>query len=340
MLTLDGSRGEGGGQILRTALALAAVTGKAFHLENIRARRSKPGLQRQHLTSVNAAAEVCRAEVQGAEQNSQEIWFYPGEIVPGDYHFTIGTAGSTTLVLQTVLPPLLLASAPSTVIIEGGTHNTHAPPADFVARAFLPLINRMGPHVTLSLERYGFYPAGGGRIVVQINPCKELRGFDLTHRGPIQHRMATAIVAGLSWRIAVRELAVVADALDWPAECLRRLELPGDHGQGNVLLLEVSDGKVTEIVTGFGERGVRAEEVARNAVEQLRAYLEADVPVGHHLADQLLLPLSLAGYGSFVTTELSLHATTNIDTICQFLDVETRVDEITSTARRVAIQKK
>ena len=168
MLTIDGSVGEGGGQILRTALALALVTGTPFRIHAIRARRRKPGLLRQHLTAVNAAATVGGASTDGASLGSRELTFRPGRITPGEYRFAVGTAGSTGLVLQTVLPPLLLASGPSTVTVEGGTHNPGAPPFDFLARVFLPLLRRMGAHVEARLDRPGFYPAGGGQCTVGL----------------------------------------------------------------------------------------------------------------------------------------------------------------------------
>jgi RNA 3'-terminal phosphate cyclase (ATP) len=164
MLTIDGAMGEGGGQILRSSLALSIITGTAITIENIRAKRDKPGLRRQHLTAVLAAAEICEAKVEGAHVGSGNLTFAPSKLKPGDYHFDIGSAGSTTLVVQTVLPPLVLASEPSRLLLKGGTHNVHAPPFDYLERVFVPLINRMGPHVHVQLERYGFFPAGGGRF--------------------------------------------------------------------------------------------------------------------------------------------------------------------------------
>src|SRR5689334_333662 len=177
MLKLDGSVGEGGGQILRTALALSALTGQPFEIEKIRAKRRKPGLLRQHLTAVRAATALCQAQVEGDSLGSMTLRFVPGDVKPGEYAFAIGTAGSATLVLQTVLPPLLLASRPSKITIEGGTHNPLAPPVDFLDRSFLPLVRRMGPRVRVQLERWGFYPAGGGRISVEIEPVQRLQPF-------------------------------------------------------------------------------------------------------------------------------------------------------------------
>ena len=172
---LDGAQGEGGGQILRTALTLSMITGQPFRIENIRARRAKPGLLRQHLTAVNAASEICSAEVQGAEPGSSTLRFIPNRIKGGNYLFAIGTAGSCTLVLQTILPALWFADEPSTVVITGGTHNPAAPPADFLIRAWLPLMHRMGVKMTLDLIRHGFYPAGGGEIHATVDPIEALR---------------------------------------------------------------------------------------------------------------------------------------------------------------------
>lgn len=180
MLAIDGSYGEGGGQIIRTSLALSLITGKPFRIYNVRAKRAKPGLQRQHLTAVSAAAEIGRAKVDGAVVGSQQFTFTPGGVIPGDYVFRVGTAGSATLVLQTVLPPLMIASGPSLLTIEGGTHNVHAPPFDFLEKTFLPLVNRMGWHVEAKLDRYGFYPPGGGRLNVLIEPGGARSRLDLS----------------------------------------------------------------------------------------------------------------------------------------------------------------
>src|SRR6185436_13785565 len=174
MISIDGSFGEGGGQILRTALSLSLATGAPFRIENIRAQRPKPGLLRQHLTAVQAAAAVGRAHVEGHTAGSLALTFTPTGVFPGDYAFAVGTAGSATLVLQTILPPLLAAGGRTVVTLEGGTHNPWAPPFDFLKRVFLPIVNRLGPRVEVALERYGFYPAGGGRFSVTIDPSPEL----------------------------------------------------------------------------------------------------------------------------------------------------------------------
>jgi RNA 3'-terminal phosphate cyclase (ATP) len=321
MLMIDGRFGEGGGQILRSSLGLSLVTGTTFRIEGIRAGRKKPGLMRQHLTAVRAAAEVGRARVTGDEIGSQQLTFEPAKIGAGDYQFAVGTAGSALLVLQTVLPPLMTAEASSTLLLEGGTHNPFAPPFEFLDRAFLPLICRMGPEVTAALDRPGFYPAGGGQLHVSIEPTTQLKPLDLLERGAIRRRLATAIVANLPRHIAERELRVIGRKLDWSGEELRLEEVSASRGPGNVVTVEVESEHLTEVFTSFGQRGVRAEDVARQAAQQVRRYLDAGVPVGEHLADQLLLPLALAGGGSFRTVAPSQHSRTNAEVVKQFLKV-------------------
>jgi RNA 3'-terminal phosphate cyclase (ATP) len=321
MIIIDGSSGEGGGQILRTSLALALVTGRPFRMERIRANRSKPGLQRQHLTAVRAAVEVGQAEAEGAALNSQQLTFMPRPVKPGQYRFRVGTAGSATLVLQTILPALATASGPSHVVLEGGTHNIYAPPFDFLQMALAPLLNRMGPQIEAVLECPGFYPAGGGRLSVAIHPQPRLKPIELLERGRIERRRARGIVSRLPRHIAEREVAAALGKLGWPREC-GSVEEVDSPGPGNVVLLEVHCEHVTEVFTGFGRRGVPAEKVAAGAAQEAQRYLDAEAPVGEHLADQLLLPLALAGGGRFRTLAPTTHTTTNIATLAHFLDVK------------------
>lgn len=321
MIEIDGSQGEGGGQILRTSLALSMVTGQAFRIGNLRAGRSKPGLMRQHLTSVEAARTVCSGTVVGAALGATSLEFTPGRIRGGDYNFSIGTAGSTTLVLQTILPALVTADEASTVSLSGGTHNMHAPSVHFLQHAFLPLINRMGPRVTLSLERHGFYPAGGGQIRVTVAPAQRLEPLEIMSASPIIARRGVATIAGLPPSIGHREVAVLKEVLGWEGACFEMEQLEDRVGPGNIVSVEVSRAELTEVFTGFGERGVSAERVAGSTAEEVQAYLAAEVPVWRHLADQLMLPLALAGGGSFVTGALSGHAVTNARVIETFLPV-------------------
>jgi RNA 3'-terminal phosphate cyclase (ATP) len=238
-----------------------------------------------------------------------------------------------------VLPALLTAEGPSSLILEGGTHNPFAPPFDFLVRTFLPIVNRMGPHVAVILERAGFYPAGGGRIRVMVQPSAALQRLDLLERGPICRRFATATVAGLPRHIAERELRTIAKKLDLDDDALYVKELLPQYGPGNVVTVDIESEHVTEVVTGFGQRGVRAEEVARGAAQAAREYLDANVPVGEHLADQLLIPLALAGGGSFLTTAPSEHTKTNAEVVKMFLGVQVEMEQVNGKQWRVSVQK-
>ncbi len=322
MLTIDGSFGEGGGQIIRTSLALSLVTGKSFRAERVRAKREKPGLRQQHLTAVNAAAEIGQAQVEGAAVGSKEFSFVPGPVTPGEYVFSIGTAGSSTLVLQTILPPLMVAAGPSILRIEGGTHNVHAPPYDFLERTFLPLVRRIGPQVEIELERYGFYPPGGGRFNVLIEPAAEYRRLELLERGPIRARRARALVVNLPASMAERELSVIQEKMELSEDDLHAEISDNAISRGTAAMVEIESNDLTELFSRIGERGVRAEVIAANAADEAVAYLEIDAPVGEHLADQLLIPMALGKGGTFKTGVYSLHTQTNIEVIKQFLDVE------------------
>lgn len=319
MLTIDGSQGEGGGQILRSSLALALVTGQPFTITKIRAGRKKPGILRQHLTALQAAVAISQAQAVGGELGSMELTFKPGTVRPSEYHFAVGTAGSATLVLQTVLPALLCAAGPSTLRLEGGTHNPWAPPFDFLTSAFLPLIERMGPRIQARLVRPGFYPAGGGEFQVTITPAAALQPIELLARGDTQRISAAAKIAHLPRHVAERELKLVARKLGLSDDRLIVEEVAGSRGPGNVVVIEVQSAHVTEVFTGFGEKGLPAEAVADQAAQQARRYLMKDVAVGEYLTDQLLLPLALAGGGAFRTAGLSRHAQTNIQVIEAFL---------------------
>jgi RNA 3'-terminal phosphate cyclase (ATP) len=331
MIAIDGSQGEGGGQIVRSAVALAVVTARPVTITNVRAGRKKPGLMRQHLTAVNAAAEVCGARVQGAAIGSSCLAFQPGVVRPGEYTFRVGTAGSATLVLQTVLPALLIAEGPSKLTLEGGTHNPFAPPFDFLADAYLPLVNRMGPHVRAELLRAGFYPAGGGQFTVHIQPAPKLAGFELLERGEILQRRVVACVANLPAHIARRECDAIALKSGWDQSCFEVKEIRDSRGPGNVVMVRIESQHVTELFTGFGQRGVKAERVAGDVWKETREYLAAEVPVGPHLADQLLLPLGIAAHqgsrGTFLTTPLTRHSTTHVDVLQRFLNANIKVTE-------------
>jgi RNA 3'-terminal phosphate cyclase (ATP) len=321
-IRIDGSMGEGGGQILRTALALSCCLGRPFQINNIRANRRRPGLQPQHLAAVRAATAISQARVEGDAKASQQLMFTPGQVKPGHYRISVGTAGSVSLVLQSVLPALLLADGPSELVLEGGTHNPLAPPFEFLKHAFLPLLNRMGPRVEVRLLRAGFAPRGGGYVHVAISPTDRLRPLDLTERGAIRQQSALVLLAHLPQHIAERELAVIQQALGLKASALQVRRLEQAYGPGNVAMLMIESEQISECFSAFGRRGVPAERVATQLVQEVRDYLQAGVPVGQHLADQLLLPMALAGGGALKTLQPSLHALTNIDVIRAFVPIE------------------
>lgn len=326
-LVLDGSRGEGGGQILRTALGLSIVTGRPFRIEKIRAGRSKPGLLRQHLTAVRAAKEIGDAVVEGDALGSKTLSFTPRGLRPGNHRFDIGSAGSVTLVLQTILPALLHADAPSTITLEGGTHNPSSPPFPFLRDAFAPLLARMGVRLDLELDTAGFYPAGGGRMRATVHPRRDLEPLVLLERGAVLQRFVRVIAHRIPEHVARREIDTLA-SLGWE-DADTEIEEVRSPGAGNVLVATARCAHVTEVFTGFGERGTRAEDVARRVAKEAQAWLDADVPVFEHLADQLILPMALSsGASAFRTVAPSMHLTTQLETVRLFLDREfTATDE-------------
>lgn len=331
MIEIDGAMGEGGGQIVRTALGLSLATQRPFRIRKIRANRSPPGLRSQHVTAVEAATQIGRAEVSTIEEGTSAFTFEPATVEPGRYQFDVGTAGSAVLVLQTVLPALLTARAPSTVTVTGGTHGRWAPPFNFFADAFLPLVQRMGPVLRASLGRPGFYPQGGGRCTLEVEPVAELQPLELTERGVLTRVRARSIIANLPRHIAERELATLREGLPVDLDDTR-IDTPNARGAGNALLLELDYEHVTTVVSGIGEKGTPAEEVAMDVVDEARDDLAADAPVGPDLADQLLISLALGG-GTFRTTTLTAHTHTNAAVIERFLGSTFEVAEAGGTWR-------
>jgi RNA 3'-terminal phosphate cyclase (ATP) len=325
-VVIDGSEGEGGGQMLRTSLGLSLVTGRAFRVENIRARRGNPGLRRQHLAAVRAAGAVGVAEIEGDELGSKTVSFRPTTIRAGEHTFSVGTAGSATLVLQTVLPALLRADAPSSIVLEGGTDNPMAPSFDFLQKSFAPFVNRTGAKRDLAIERRGFYPAGGGRFTAQITPARTLTFPDLIARGDVRRVHLVARVAHLPSSIAHRMLLAARDPLELDREGLMTDFETGSVGPGVELEAHVTLDSHVEVHTVLGEKRLRSEQVAALCVAEVQSYLATGVPVGEHLADQLLLLAALAGKGTFVTSEPTLHTRTQCDIIARFLEVPIRIE--------------
>jgi RNA 3'-terminal phosphate cyclase (ATP) len=334
MIELDGSKGEGGGQILRTALALSLASGQPFQIKNIRAGRPKPGLLRQHLACVQAAVAVggaaeTAARRPGGEEarlGDTELQFTPGKARAGSYEFAIGSAGSCMLVLQTVLWPLALAQGDSTLLLRGGTHNPMAPSFSFL-KHLAPCFSGSGPALfELELRRHGFYPAGGGEALVRIQPPADgLAAIHLMQRGPLRRAWAECLHAGLPKGVAARELGVLKTAFGWADDQLLDRGLRGNEGPGNALLAMLEYEHLTEVFASYGDKGTSADQVASRLVHQVRGYLVQEAPVGEHLADQLMIPLALAALqgrcGQYFATGLTPHALTNAEVIEKFLPV-------------------
>lgn len=340
MLAIDGSRGEGGGQVLRSALSLSIVTGQAFRMFNIRARRAKPGLRWQHLAAVRAAQAVSSADVEGARLGATEITFTPGDPAGGRFDFDVGTAGSTTLIAQTLIPALLHTDPTFRISIDGGTHNPMSPPFEFLARTYLPLLRRMGAHIDAQLVRRGFYPAGGGRIELSIEKSAGLTPIELCSRGPLLRKEAVAIVSRLPLSIAQRELEVLGETLGWPSEVLQAREDEDSTGPGNAVIVELEFENLTEVFTGFGSKGRPAETVAEGVATTVADYLAGTAAVDAHLADQLLLPMALAGGGRFTTLPPTDHTLTNIDIIETFMPVTIRIEHIPGRPATIHVERR
>ncbi|MCA9135117.1 MAG: RNA 3'-terminal phosphate cyclase [Planctomycetales bacterium] len=330
-ITIDGSQGEGGGQIIRSSLALSAVTSMPIKLENIRAGRSKPGLLRQHLTAVRASAAICGADLRGDSLRSSTLEFTPAQISGGEFQFSVGTAGSTSLVAQTILPALMTAAEPSSVKLTGGTHNPWAPPLDFLARCFIPQLAKAGPIVNADLIKHGFYPAGGGEIHLKVQPSKDLSGFQLLDCEESFSPRVTAIVSNLPRSIADRQCNTIRRKSQWADANYEVVEVESPIGPGNVVMIEIQRQSVTELFIGHGKVGVKAEQVARSVLKEARAYLARRVPVGEYLADQLMMPMGLAaaqGHRSaFRSGPLSMHSRTHVAILERFLPIQIDITE-------------
>jgi RNA 3'-terminal phosphate cyclase (ATP) len=320
MIEIDASAGEGGGQVVRSAVALAACCGAPVRLRRIRERRERPGLRAQHLAAVRAVAAICGAKVSGATVGSAELTFEPGQPRPGRYEIDVGTAGSTMLVLQTVLPALSFCGGPSRLLLRGGTHNPRAPTFEFVRDAYLPAIERLGFRAQVELEAYGFFPRGGGQVRATVEPHVRRAALDLRDRGRVLARSATALSSRLPEHVARRELATLRDRLRLSeSECFSRIVEA--NGAGNVLQLSVTSEHVTTLFSEFGVRGKPAEEVAGSLADDVQRYFAAGAAVDSRLADQLLVPLALTSGGTFSTLPPTLHAETNAAVIGRFLPV-------------------
>lgn len=316
--------------MLRTALSLSCITGKAFRIVNIRQNRSKPGLMRQHLVAVQAAARVSAARVAGAELGSARLSFEPGPVTPGRYSFDIGTAGATSLVLQTVLPPLLLCREQSEILLTGGTHVPFSPSWNYLAHVFAPTVARLGLHVEFYLDACGFYPKGGGRVRCRIHPAAEVLPFDARRRGRLLRVTGVSAVGNLPRGIAERQARSARERLrsgvgsEVPVEIeLAELAI---FGQGTFIFLDCQYEEAVAGFTALGARGKPAEAVGEEAADELLRHHATGMPVDPHLADQLVLYLAQArGASLFETSRITSHLETNLTVTARFLDMASQV---------------
>lgn len=322
VVLIDGSSGEGGGQILRTSLALSCITGKPLRIENIRAARRNPGLARQHLVCVQAACEISKGRCQGDALGSQILDFQPGPVRSGDYHFDIGSAGSASLVVQTVLPALFGAYKPSRVTVTGGTHNPWAPPFDFLSETFLPAIATAGFSADCKLIRHGFYPAGGGKITFRIEPAQQpTHPIDLC-TGEKEYQIHTRIYTPrLPAQIATRQEELLLQSALNIAD-IEHIKATDSDGPGNCIMIRLLAPGRTTVFTVFGQKGKPSKKVVAEVVSLAQEFLKSDAAVDRYLADQLLIYMALSNAGDFTTSELSNHLLTNIEVIKQFLPVD------------------
>jgi len=338
---VDGSMGEGGGQILRTSLALACITGRNLHIENIRAARRKPGLAKQHLSCVRAACEICGGQCKGTAIGSQVLDFQPGPIRSGDFSFDIGSAGSASLVIQTILPALFLAENPSTVTVTGGTHNPWAPPFDFLAETFLPAIKTAGFDADCKLEKYGFFPAGGGKITLDVKPRQENlnRAINLCEPAEQIQIHVRIYTAKLPAHIAQRQKKLLLqNRLKF--QNIEHIEVTDSDGPGNCIMIRLvaasggslkaegfgDGGPRTTVFTAFGQKGKPSEKVVGEVVSLAEDFLPSGAAVDRFSADQLLIYMAISKAGCYTTNELTNHLTTNVETIKKFLPVNFKVE--------------
>lgn len=346
MIAIDGSYGEGGGQVLRTSLSLSALLGEAVRIENIRAKRPKPGLQAQHLTGVLATAQICNAELRGAELGSQTLTFAPqSPPQAGDYAFDVaearkeGSAGSTSLVFQTLLLPLAFADGDSHLTIRGGTHVAWSPPFHYLQHIYLPTLARMGIEATVEINRWGWYPLGGGEMRARVkgqgmrdkelSPTPHpLSGLNLVERGELKRLWGISALSNLPAHIGQRQKR---QAERWLRERgftpeIEIVDAPSP-GQGTAVLLVAEFESVLAGFTSYGARGKRAEKVAEEACQEFIQYYDSRQALDKHLADQLILPMSLAaGRSGFTTCEVTQHLLTNVGVVERLMGAKAEIE--------------
>jgi RNA 3'-terminal phosphate cyclase (ATP) len=344
MIKIDGSHGEGGGQILRSTLTLSAVLGKSVEIFNIRVGRKKPGLQPQHLTGVRAVAGICGGKIEGDELLSQRIVFHPGEIQSGDYEFDVmkikSSAGSTGMIFQQIAPVLAFGKGGSNITIKGGTHTEMAPPIDYLQEVFLPTVAKMGFLANLEVERWGWFPIGQGIVKANIKPAKgKLKAIELNKRGKLKRIYGISLVSRLPLSIAERERDHALSMLSQVSEPEIEVRSVPSLGTGNAFSLIAEFENSIAGFNALGKIGKRAEKVAEEAVNEFIKFYKSDACIEKHLGDQLILYMALAeGKSSFTVSEISSHILTNIWVMEQFLPVKFEIEGKPGEAGKVKVK--
>jgi len=320
MIEIDGSYGEGGGQILRTSLSLSCLYRKPFRIFNIRKVRKKPGLMPQHLTCVRASQMLSNADVKGDFIGSTELFFYPKTVKGGSLFFDVGTAGSTLLILQTLIPSLIFLENETEIALTGGTHVPFSPSFHYINGVFVHLLKRLGIEIRLNIDSYGFYPRGGGRIRAKIVPAVSIKPLILTERGAIKCVTGCSGVGNLTLSIAERQKSAFLDeikGLGFPVD-IEIMDVP-TIGQGTFIYVQLESENSIAGFTSLGQRGKRAEEVGKDAAYDFLHYYNANSAIDLHLSDQICIYLSICNESSiFTTSEITGHLTTNLWVISLF----------------------
>jgi RNA 3'-terminal phosphate cyclase (ATP) len=335
MVFLDGAYGEGGGQILRTALSLSILMGKPVKIEDIRANRKKPGLMPQHLTVVKALQKISSAETEGAMMESTGLIFKPGETRSGKYLFDVGTAGSTSLILQAILPPLAFGPGKTQVILKGGTHVPWSPPFHYLEKVFIPVLSGVGVRADLTLVTWGWYPRGGGEVRIEIEPARTLHSLRLVQSWKPESLKVLCASSNLPAHITDREKNGIRERLSREGLSAEFEVFDGPSpGQGNMVFIAAGSGVNRAGFTALGERGKRAEQVADEAVDALLSFLNSGAAVEEHLADQLVPYLALAeGPSELLVQHISSHLRTNLWVVEHFIKRKIQLDEEGSLGR-------
>ncbi len=339
MIEIDGSFGEAGGQIPRTALSLSCLLKKPFRIFNIRKSRKKPGLMPQHLSCVRALTLISGAKVLGDEIGSTELVFEPGDARAGDYFFDIGTAGSTTLLLQAILPPLIFQRERSRITLTGGTHVPFSPPYHFVSDVFIPMLANIGIILHASILQYGFYPKGGGKISVEVYPSSKVKPLTLVDKMETKAVSGISVVSNLPQSIAERQKNAALEVIGRTG-LMAEIETfsVSSYSPGTFLFLQA---RTKECVAGFsslGEKGKKAETVGKEAAEEFVRYYHTASCLDHHLADQIVLYLANAkGKSLFTTSLITEHLLTNLQIIERFLDIRYSIEGEKGRPGRVTI---